>query len=216
MIDSITSFISRCLKLLKLISPNLSSSVIAKGCARFPIDAVITWVDGSDPTFIAQRARFKPSANGVGSATARYESRGEINFVIISLLRYMPWLRRIYLVTAFGQKPLFAQMFPEKVTVVDHREILSQNVLPTFNSHAISVCIAAIPGLSERFLYVNDDTFIGRPVAVSDMVNKHGQIYLRHDFARPPQVASQHPYLGSIANSEACLYQRFPDRISVG
>jgi len=38
-------------------------------------------------------------------------------------------------------------------------------VLPTHNSHAIESQLQHIPGLSEHFLYSNDDMFFGRPVA---------------------------------------------------
>ena len=49
--------------------------------------------------------------------------------------------------------------------MVDHRDIFSDpTALPTFNSHAIESQLHHIDGLSEHFLYLNDDVFFGRPV----------------------------------------------------
>ena len=119
----------------------------------------------------------------------------------------MPWLRKIFIVTAFGQRPENNGLCGRKIQLIDHQEILPTRALPTFNSHSIECGLAAIPGLSDRFLYVNDDTFIGRRVSPMDMLAANGAIRLRHDFARPPKKHVDHPYLGSIANSEACLDQ---------
>ena len=52
------------------------------------------------------------------------------------------------------------------VTVVSHREMFGDTgLLPTFNSQAIESRLHRIPGLAEHFLYLNDDVFLGRPVA---------------------------------------------------
>ena len=40
--------------------------------------------------------------------------------------------------------------------------------LPTFNSHAIEHNIYKIKGLSERFLYMNDDFFFGQYITLED------------------------------------------------
>ena len=50
----------------------------------------------------------------------------------------------------------------ERVTVVDHTEILPSDALPTFNSHAIESALHRIDGLAEQFVYFNDDVLLGR------------------------------------------------------
>ena len=78
---------------------------------------------------------------------------------------YAPWVRNIYLVTD-DQVPDWLDTSCPDVKVVSHREIFANQAdLPTFNSHAIESQIHRIEGLSEHFLYLNDDFFVGRPLS---------------------------------------------------
>lgn len=138
----------------------------------FPIDVVYTWVDDSDAVWRESR---DVARRGIGSGPgkslheqaandARYTSRDELRFSLRSIHQYAPWVRHIYLVTA-GQVPSWLDASHADITVVDHRDIFSDpTALPTFNSHAIESQLHHIPGLSEHFLYLNDDVFFGRPV----------------------------------------------------
>jgi hypothetical protein len=76
---------------------------------------------------------------------------------------FAPWVRTIHIVTA-GQTPAWLDTGHPRVRIVDHREILPPDALPTFNSQAIETGLHRIPGLSEHFVYLNDDMFLGRPV----------------------------------------------------
>ena len=132
----------------------------------FPIDVVYTWVDGDDPEWNAARqaaGRRRPASEAAGQA--RFRSRDEL----LHSLRQPAPLRavgaHIHLVTA-GQRPAWLAddaMLDGRVRVVDHREILPADALPTFNSQAIETALHRIPGLAEHFVYVNDDVFLGRP-----------------------------------------------------
>ena len=77
---------------------------------------------------------------------------------------FAPWVRTIHLVTA-GQRPDWLAddaALDGRVRVVDHREILPADALPTFNSQAIETALHRVPGLAEHFVYLNDDVFLGR------------------------------------------------------
>jgi hypothetical protein len=53
--------------------------------------------------------------------------------------------------------------------VITHEEIfLNKSHLPTFSSPAIECHLHRIPGLSDKFLYLNDDTMFGAPVWPDD------------------------------------------------
>ncbi|MEU6882277.1 stealth family protein [Streptomyces sp. NPDC046712] len=140
------------------------------GDHHFPIDVVYTWVDDSDPVWRAGRDAAR-RGTGPGRALheqaandARYTSRDELRYSLRSIHQYAPWVRHIYLVTA-GQVPSWLDTGCPGITVVDHRDIFSDHAaLPTFNSHAIESQLHHIEGLSEHFLYLNDDVFFGRPV----------------------------------------------------
>jgi hypothetical protein len=56
----------------------------------------------------------------------------------------------------------------EKVRVVYHKEFMPGWALPTFNSCSIEMFLHRIPGLSERFLYGNDDMFPVSPLTEED------------------------------------------------
>lgn len=132
---------------------------------RFPVDAVYTWVDGEDPEWRRRRADAAQTTYHPESANdARYASHDELRYSLRSLHLFAPWLRHIYLVTD-RQVPEWLNTDDPRLTVVDHREIFADpSVLPTFNSHAIESQLHHIDGLSEHFLYFNDDVFLGRPL----------------------------------------------------
>ncbi|MFD7098033.1 stealth family protein [Streptomyces xanthophaeus] len=132
---------------------------------RFPVDAVYTWVDGADPAWRARRARVtdEPYHAQAGN-DARYLNRDELRYSLRSLHLYAPWIRHIYLVTD-RQVPAWLAPSHPGLTLVDHRDVFADSsALPTFNSHAIESRLHHIGGLSEHFLYLNDDFFLGSPL----------------------------------------------------
>lgn len=135
---------------------------------RFPIDVVYTWVDGSDPAWDAARVARLEGMTGTAltrasSGRARFISHDELRYSMRSLHLFAPWVRRIHLVTA-GQVPDWLDTDHPMVNVVDHRDILPADALPTFNSHAIETALHRVPDLAEHFVYLNDDFLLGRPV----------------------------------------------------
>jgi glycosyltransferase involved in cell wall biosynthesis len=135
----------------------------------FPIDVVYTWVDGADPSWRARRdetlAGRNAATNVADCGDGRYASRDELRYSLRSLAMYAPWVRHIWIVTD-QQVPSWLDISHPKVTIVDHKEIFSDvDALPTFNSHAIESRLHVIPGLSENFIYFNDDFFAGRPLS---------------------------------------------------
>lgn len=132
----------------------------------FPIDAVYTWVDGTDPEWQRRKAAVTGKVYHEESASdARFLSRDELRYSLRSLHANAPWVRNIYIVTD-DQTPPWLDLTQPNIRVVSHKEIFSDpSVLPVFNSHAIETQLHHIDGLAEHFLYFNDDMFIGRPLA---------------------------------------------------
>jgi hypothetical protein len=135
----------------------------------FPIDVVYTWVDGTDPELAAKREAHRPGGaapriNARETGASRYESHDELKYSLRSLEMFAPFVRTIHIVTD-GQVPSWLDTGAPGIRIVDHKEIFTDpSVLPVFNSHAIGTQLHHIPGLSERYLYFNDDVFVGRPV----------------------------------------------------
>ncbi|MGO4257748.1 stealth conserved region 3 domain-containing protein [Marmoricola sp. RAF53] len=159
----------------------------------FPVDAVITWVDGGDPAWRRRRDLAAGTTNGpVDQDVNRYRDRGELRYCLRSLAAYAPWIRHIFIVTD-DQVPAWLATDHPQVTVVDHREIFADPAdLPVFNSHAIEANLHRIPGLAEHFLYLNDDTFLGRPQRPQDYFLASGLPQVFHDRRavepRPPRA----------------------------
>lgn len=133
-----------------------------------PIDLVYTWVDGDDPLWQERKERslgyWDPSTVHQSAAGAsRYTSRDELKYSLRSVEMYANWFRHIYIVTD-GQVPTWLDRGNPRITVIDHKEIFTDpTALPVFNSHAIESQLHHIPGLSERYIYMNDDVFFARP-----------------------------------------------------
>ena len=149
-----------------------------------PIDAVYLWVDGSDPGF-QQSMRRASVAHGLASgderlATRRFRDIAELKYSLRSLEAYAPWIRHVYIVTN-GQVPAWLNVREPRMSLVTHEMLFPERThLPTFNSHAIEVHLHRVPGLSRRFLYLNDDIFFGGPVSPADFLTADGvqKIYL--------------------------------------
>jgi hypothetical protein len=120
------------------------------------------------PDFRARRAaQMSGYVIGEGDdADARIRQIDELKYALRSVYLFAPWVRRIFIATD-SPKPAWLADHP-KITIVrveDHFADLSW--LPTYNSHAVEAQLHNIPGLSEHFLYSNDDMFFGRPLSPS-------------------------------------------------
>jgi hypothetical protein len=137
---------------------------------RFPVDVVYTWVDGSDPAWIARKAAAWTQVRAgdrhdFAANAGRYASHDELRYSLRSLEMYADWVRNVYIVTD-DQVPTWLNLGHPKVRLVSHRELFGQaGTLPSFNSHAIESRLHHLSGLAEHFLYLNDDVLFGRPVA---------------------------------------------------
>jgi hypothetical protein len=131
----------------------------------FDIDIVFSWVDGTDIEFQRARAlRMQSYVVGDGDdSEARFRQIDELKYALRSIYMYAPWIRRIFIATD-SPAPHWLADHPA-VTIVRSEEFFKDpSVLPTHNSQAVESQLQHIPGLSEHFIYSNDDMFFGRPV----------------------------------------------------
>mmetsp|Transcript_26095 Transcript_26095/g.65591 ORF Transcript_26095/g.65591 Transcript_26095/m.65591 type:complete len:1122 (+) Transcript_26095:89-3454(+) len=104
------------------------------------------------------------------TSMSRFHDNEELRYSMRSLFKYAPWVRKVYLVTN-GQVPYWLDLSYERVSVVTHEEIFTNlSHLPTFSSPAIEVHLHRIPGLADRFIYLNDDVMFGRDVWPDDFI----------------------------------------------
>lgn len=183
------------LQLPVLDASNIGNVRAADYMAYGPIDVVYTWVNGTDPRWKAEKEYWhkhwiasltgqplpeKPEdthrvkGSDTANADNRFRDNEELRYSLRSLEKYAPWVRHIYVVTD-GQVPSWLNLASPKLRIVKHSEIFAnQSHLPVFSSPAIEWSLDNIPGLSDAFLYFNDDVFLGSHVRPEDFVSQTG------------------------------------------
>ena len=174
------------------------------------IDLVYLWVDGNDPIWQAKKKAFKKGMSQIAEEAlveARFVDNDELKFSLRSVEMYAPWVRHIFIVTD-GQVPSWLNLNNSRISIVTHSEIMPKEALPTFSSPAIEWCIDNIPGLSEYFLYANDDTFIGGKVTPRFFFDEDGRPIVRlKKWASSKRNVSL--YLKTVAKAQMLAKQYF-------
>ena len=147
----------------------------------FSIDAVITWVDGEDKNHKAKIAQYSDAPKFVSSKEfdKRFTNVEEVKYVVHSILKYAPFIRKIFIVTD-NQTPSFLlekEHYPQ-VELIDHKIIFkdAEKHLPVFNSRSIETRLYKIPHLAEHFIYFNDDMFLLNATRPEDFFSKETPI----------------------------------------
>ena len=140
------------------------------------IDLVYLWVDGNDAALQKKRdaalCRLGQCVPAHSKAAARFQDNDELRYSLRSVEKFAPWINHIYIVTD-NQRPAWLAD-NKRVTIVDHRDFIPRELLPTFSSNMIELLIYRIPKLSEHFLLANDDFFFGRDVTPDFFFDKNG------------------------------------------
>jgi hypothetical protein len=98
----------------------------------------------------------------------RFYHNDEIKYCLRSIEANMTFVRKIFLVVRNDQLPDFLDTDHYQIVVIPHEKIIPAKYLPTFNSITIENFLHKIPGLSEHFLYLNDDMIILKPTRPQD------------------------------------------------
>ena len=128
------------------------------------IDVVITYVNMNDSNWLKQYAsqfKDKPSQS-------RFFDWGLLKYAMRGIYYNMPFVNKVFLVVSSRtQVPNWVN--EDNVTIVEHSEIIPAQYLPTFNSCTIEMFLHKIPGLSENYIYMNDDTIPLNPIKETDL-----------------------------------------------
>jgi len=154
-----------------------------------PMDIVIAWVDGSDIELKKKRQQYLGQTEASAAVEeTRFASNNEIYFCIASILKYVPYAGKIYVITD-QQSPQWIEEFERqnlcekgKIRIVDHKELFEghASALPTFNSLSIETMLWNIKGLSDYFIYLNDDFFFNCPSKTHDFLDEGKMIVYGH------------------------------------
>lgn len=182
------------------------------------IDVVITWVNNNDPIWASKLNYYKNqeqyNISHLAIDKARFENHGELYYVLKSIDLYIPWVNSIFIVTD-SQVPEFH--LSDKVVIIDHKQIISEEYLPTFNSHVIEAHLHNIPGLSENFIYFNDDVFLARKLPKTHFLsgNNLSSLFLnRKNLDDMLQKGIKTPTLSASLNCRKLLLKTYKKRIN--
>lgn len=134
-----------------------------------PIDFVVTWVDGNDPAWQRERASFlnEKELTSSGNGVCRYRDWVSFRYWFRAVEEFAPWVRYVHLVT-WGHVPAWLDLECPKLKIVNHKDFVPPEFLPTYNCNSLELNLFRIPNLSEHFVYFNDDMMLTRPVSPED------------------------------------------------
>ncbi len=141
------------------------------------VDLVYLWVDGEDPHWKKKKESYLGASAKLHkddtAADCRFVEHDELKYSLRSVEMYAPWINNIYILTD-GHHPEWLNLNHPKVKVVHHKDFIPNQYLPLFNSMAIELYIGEIEGLSEHFIYGNDDMLFAKPTPKSFFFNEDG------------------------------------------
>lgn len=128
------------------------------------IDFVLPWVDGNDPLW---RNRFAEYADKNGdSRNIRFRDWELLRYWFRGVEKYASWFRNVYFITS-GELPEWLNLDNPKLRWIKHKDYIPEKYLPTFSANTIEMNLHRLEGLSEYFVYFNDDTFVTCPIKES-------------------------------------------------
>lgn len=141
---------------------------------EFPVDVVFTWVDDGDGEWRGKLQKYKEEteAPSISTVAERFCNSNELKYSVRAVLKYLPWVRQIFIVTDEQRHPDVLES--EKIKYISHKQIIDKKYLPTFNSHVIEAHLHRIPGLAEHFIYFNDDVFVAQTLEKEHFFKKNG------------------------------------------
>lgn len=137
----------------------------------YPIDFVLFWVDPENRKWQQEKAEYRAiehrdperDINGV----ARYRDWGNLQYWFRGVEKYAPWVRKIFFVT-WGAVPEWLNTEHPKLEIIYDKDILPDGYAPVFSPNPKEINLHRIPGISEYFVYFNDDMFLIRETEPTD------------------------------------------------
>lgn len=123
------------------------------------IDFVIIWVDGNDKKWQEEKNKYTPNNIKIDSRNIRYRDWENLKYLFRGIEKFAPWVNKVHFVTC-GHLPEWLNKDCPKLNIVKHSDYIPEEYLPTFSANPIELNLHRIKGLSEQFVFFNDDQFI--------------------------------------------------------
>jgi hypothetical protein len=166
---------------------------------NYEIDFVIPWVDDTEQCWKKERSNYQFTKEEDGKAV-RFRNWDNLKYWFRGVEKYAPWVRTIHLITC-GHLPDWINENYPKLHIVKHEDYIPQRFLPTFNSHTIELNMHRIEGLSEHFVYFNDDIFLLKPLQKKDFFENGkpcDMLAFQPPVANPDNPVMSHVLLNNI------------------
>ena len=127
------------------------------------IDIVLPFYNDSDKywhSVLYNYMRLENSNDRQVVGEERYRDWENLKYWFRAIEENCKWVNKVYLVVANeSQIPSWLDTSYKKLKVVLHRNYIPSELLPTFNIMTIEDFFCKIPGLSNNYIYCNDDYF---------------------------------------------------------
>lgn len=128
-----------------------------------------------DPVWQASyKQHVNPNIDMNDSSTCRFRDWGSFKYVFRSMDINMPWINNVFLIVA-TESQVPSWLDTTKVRVVQHKDFIPAEYLPVFNSNTIEMFLSRIKGLSDRYIYSNDDIFFLNPLQAADFFDANNK-----------------------------------------
>lgn len=172
------------------------------------IDFAVTWVDGSDRLWQQEKAKYSGRGDE-DDRPERYRDWDLLKYWFRGVEKYAAWVNKIHFIT-WGHLPKWLNESNPKLNIVRHEDYIPSEYLPTFNSHVIELHMHRIKGITERFVYFNDDMFITSEISEKDFF--HGSLP-KDMLAFQPVVANpDNPVMSHLYLNNALVLSKYFDK----
>jgi len=189
------------------------------------ISIVYTWVNGSDPHHQEIKSHYN---GGIKKVDQRDRSMDELRYSLRSLEKNLPWHEGMIYIVSPNQTPSWLNIDHPRIKVIDQASLLPPESNPTFNSFSIEFYLDKIPGLTERFIQLNDDYFFKRYIHPSFFFNQKkypnfyfGRTHVNKGFKEAYQIAALEKttwlkkYWGSVFHSNGVIKEKYGEEAQI-
>ena len=175
------------------------------------IDFIIPWVDSSDPKWLAEKNRYISKKDELNNPIIRYRDMNVLKYWFRAVEKFTPWVNKIHFVT-YGHIPSWLNTKNPKLNIVKHTDYIPKQYLPTFSSHVIELNFHRIKGLSDKFVYFNDDIFIIKETEPSYFFKKGLPRDIWREDIYPINKIDDNIFLHTLLNNRIVMSRNFSKR----
>ena len=159
-----------------------------------PIDIIIKYIDLSDPNLVRE---------GIPQIKKDQDNE-ELRYNVRSILKNIPWVRKIFIVMPNKKVKYFKDYdsIKEKIVYVYDKDLLG---FDSANSVTFAFCFWMMEkfNISENYILMDDDCFIGKPLKKSDF------FYVQNGKVVPSIVSTRYTeYTLEMAKKESKKYKK--------